>query len=82
MSPKDTAKDAYEYLLQLLTEPNFPVSDKKLVEPTTECNCLGLIVNTVNQTISIPEGKQSEILEKCKDVIQQKFITKRKLQSS
>ena len=54
LSPKDTARTAYNYLLQLLAELNFPISEKNLVEPTTECNCLRLIANTVAHTISIP----------------------------
>ena len=58
ISPRDTATTAYDYLLQLLAELNFPIREKKLVEPTTECNCLGLIINTVAQTISIPAGKE------------------------
>ena len=79
ISPKETARTAYDYLLQLLAELNFSVSERKLVEPTTECNCLGVIINTVAQTINIPEGKGIEILQKCEDVLRKKFVTKRKL---
>ena len=81
ISPQNTAMEAYEYLLELLKVLNFPVSVSKLVPPTTKCNCLGLMVDTVAQTISIPEGKEIEILEKCKDFITHKYVTKRKLQS-
>ena len=45
------AQEAYEYLLKLLEDLNFPISVKKLVAPTTECNCLGVIVNTVKKTL-------------------------------
>ena len=67
ISSTHTATVAYEYLLNLLKELNFPVSTSKLVPPTTRCNCLGLMVDTVEQTISIPAGKEIEILEKCRD---------------
>ena len=81
ISSENTAMEAYEYLLDLLKMLNFPVSVNKLVPPTTKCNCLGLMVDTVEQTISIPEGKEIEILEKCRDFITHKYVTKRKLQS-
>ena len=81
ISSKKEAKEAYNYLLKLLLDLGFPVSEKKLVEPTTRCNCLGLMVDTVAQTISIPEGKEVEILDKCRDILSHKFVTKRKFQS-
>ena len=81
ISPSGEAITAYEYLLELLNELNFPVSEKKLVEPTTKCNCLGLNVDTVEQVISIPTDKITDILKKCNEVITHKYTTKRKLQS-
>ena len=71
----------FNYLLTMLEDLHFPVSAKKLVQPCEECNCLGVFVNARKATISIPEGKAKEILERCTNVLNSKKITKCNLQS-
>ena len=41
--------------INLLTELSFTVSQKKLICPSTEVVCLGVLINTEKRTISIPE---------------------------
>ena len=76
-----TAHMAFQYLKNLLQELNFPVSPNKFVPPSTVANCLGIIIDTVNQMVSVTEDKQKDILQKCMDVLQSKIVTKRKFQS-
>ena len=73
--PQGSVDEAFQYLLTLLSELNFPISTSKLVSPTTECTCLGVVINTVKQTISITAEKQKEIM------ITQTTVTKRSMQS-
>ena len=43
-----------EYLVSLLQELGFTMSDKKLTPSSTQVVCLGILFDTVAQTISIP----------------------------
>ena len=81
IGPESTVFDSYNYLLQLLQDLGFPISTSKLVSPQTECNCLGIMVNTVNKTLAVPEQKLAETLHKCKDIIKSQTISKKQLQS-
>ena len=57
------------------------MSDSKLVHPSTCVTCLGIQVNTVNKTLSIPEEKLQEIKNMCKTWTHKKVITKQQYQS-
>ena len=58
----DASFDALRsHLLQL----GFEISQNKLVKPATCVNCLGILVNTENFTLSITDEKLQEILQKC-----------------
>ena len=46
---------SYQYLLQLLQDLGLEISTNKLVAPSTAVVCLGILVDSVNQTISIPD---------------------------
>ena len=80
IGPDSSVQVAYKKLLKILQDLNFPISDKKLVEPTTVCNCLGMILNTDKFTISVPEDKLAEIIQKCEKSMQCHTISKRDLQ--
>ena len=43
---------SYQYSLNLFQQLGLPISDKKLVPPTTSVGCLGILVDTVARTIS------------------------------
>ena len=75
------AQLSYDIMLDLLDRLNIPISEAKLCPPCTEINCLGIIVNSVTGTMSIPEEKMAEILDKCTDFLSKQKITKNQLQS-
>ena len=56
---------SYQCLLDLLQELGLEISQKKLVAPCTAAICLGILVDSVNRTISIPDEKLKEIVEIC-----------------
>ena len=70
-----------EFLIQLLQELGLEISQNKLVAPSTSVVCLGILVDSVNRTISIPEGKLAEIQKLCNSWKDKKSCTKNRLQS-
>ena len=72
---------SYEFLIQLLQELGLEISQNKLVAPSTSVVCLGILVDSVNRTISIPEGKLAEIQKLCNSWKDKKSCTKNQLQS-
>ena len=51
----DKATQAYKYLVHILQELGFPLSKLKLISSTTDCNCLGVMVNTIKCTLTVPD---------------------------
>ena len=45
---------SFQFLLKLLQELGLDISQKKLVPPSTSVVCLGIHIDTVNRTLSIP----------------------------
>ena len=74
----DTSFDALRSLLRQL---GFEISKKKLVAPTTCMNCLGIVVNPKDFTLTTPPEKLNKIMNMCKAWYQKTFCTKRQLQS-
>ena len=72
---------SYEFLLQLLQELGLDISENKLVAPSTSVVCLGILVDSVNRTISIPEEKLAEIVKLCNTWTDKTSCTKSQLQS-
>ena len=56
---------SYQCLLDLLQQLGLEISRKKLVAPSTAAICLGILVDSVNRTISIPEENLKEIADIC-----------------
>ena len=77
----DQIFNAFQYLKELLGKLGFPISTSKLVSPTKECNCLGVIINTETTTISVPSIKIQDMIKKCKKMQQAVAVTKKELQS-
>ena len=48
---------SYQCLLDLLQQLGLEISQKKLVAPCNAAICLGILVDSVNRTISIPDAK-------------------------
>ena len=46
---------SFDVLQCLLRDLGFEISRKKLMSPTTSMNCLGIVVDTINFTLAIPD---------------------------
>ena len=76
-----TAKPSFEALKSLLQKLGLDISIKKLVSPTTKVTCLGVDVDTVDFTVSIPDQKFTEIIQICNSWTKKPQCTKKELQS-
>ena len=72
---------AYDRLQELLGELGFTISQSKLISPSTEVTCLGILVNTINCTVSVPPEKLVQIQQLCRTWIHKYQCTKKELQS-
>ena len=63
----------FRILESLLVSQNCP--------PSTKIMCLGIEIDSVQATLSVPDHKLQEILQSCKDFIKYKTFTKKQLQS-
>ena len=75
------AQKSYDHLYHLLQELGFKISEKKLVPPSTKCICLGIEIDTVEFTLSIPPDKLIEITDTCKYWETKHSCSKKELQS-
>ena len=73
--------DSFQFLLKLLQELGLDISQKKLVPPSTSVVCLGIHINTVDRTLSIPDNKLAEIVNICKSWVSKTYCSKKQLQS-
>ena len=73
--------NSFQFLLKLLEELGLDISHKKLVSPSTSVVCLGIRIDTVNRTLSIPDTKLKEIVNICKSWVSKTYCSKRQLQS-
>ena len=71
---------SFDALRSLLLHLGFEISQNKLVRPATCVNCLGILVDTEKFTLSIPDEKLQEILQKCVQWRGRTHSTKRQLQ--
>ena len=51
------AHASYVALLDLMSHLGLTVSQKKLVAPAMQVTCLGILIDTVKGTVSIPQEK-------------------------
>ena len=72
---------SFDALSSLLERLGFEISQNKLIRPSTCVNCLGILVNTENFTLSVPPQKLQEILLTCQAWCRKTTCTKRQLQS-
>ena len=68
------AHQAFDTLHGLLEDLGFTISEAKLLSPSTKVTCLGIQIDTVNSTLSIPPEKLSEIRTKCHKRELQSFL--------
>ena len=71
----------FNRLQELLQELGLMVSAKKLVPPSTRVTCLGIVVDTVALSVSIPAEKLAVIKNVCSEWASKQICTKKELQS-
>ena len=72
---------SFRFLLKLLQDLGLDISRKKLVAPDTTVTCLGIQIDTVTRTLSIPHKKLQEIASICKSWVTKTYCSKKALQS-
>ena len=75
------AHDSYNYLVELMRQLGLTISEKKLVPPSTQVVCLGVLIDTERGSISIPDDKLTQICDTVKQWQGKRVCTKRQLQS-
>ena len=71
----------YQFLLNLLQQLGLPISHNRLVPPTISAVCLGILVDIVARTISVPPEKLKKYVEMCHHLTYKQYCTKQELQS-
>ena len=77
----DVARASFASLFKLMNDHGLTISDSKLVPPSTQVVCLGVLINTENGTVSIHSDKLSQINDTVRQWMQKITCTKRQLQS-
>ena len=77
----DVARHSFDALRALLAHLGLDVSAKKLVHPGTSAVCLGVNIDTIDGSISIPKEKLRQICMMVDHWGSKKFCSKRQLQS-
>ena len=72
---------SFDTLKALLQELGLEISVAKLIQPTTVAVCLGIQINTITRTLSIPKDKLKEITEICLAYVSKNKVTKSQFQS-
>ena len=72
---------SYSFLKHLLSQLGLDIFMKKVVPPSTSVTCLGIHIDTVQRTLSNPQGKLEEIVEMCKKWASKTYCSKKDLQS-
>ena len=82
LSPdREAAWTHYGIARDLLRDLGLPEAEEKAQQPATRIKWLGIVIDSSDMTLSIPEEKVRSILGQVRDVYHNKYITKRKLQS-
>ena len=74
-------QEVFECLLQLLNNLGFEINQKKAVPPTQQLVFLGILIDTISQTLSLPEDKLVKLRSVVKEFLQRHKSSKRQLQS-
>ena len=71
----------FNFLKNLLTDLGLEISVKKFVPPSTSVTCLGILIDSIEKRVSIPQEKLAEITQLCKQWTTKTYCGKRDLQS-
>lgn len=77
----DECLGASNELLRLLRKLGFHINYSKIEGPTCELVFLGILLNSVNMTLTIPEPKLTEVETSMKSFLISRKVTKRDIQS-
>ena len=72
---------SFDTLKALLQELGLEISVAKLIQPTTKAVCLGIEIDTITRTLSIPKDKLNEICDICLAYVSKSKVTKPQFQS-
>ena len=75
------AKRSFDALYDAMQKLGLCISNKKLIHPGTQAVCLGVLVDTVTGTVSIPPEKLGQVKDMVSTWSTKKYCTKRQLQS-
>ena len=75
------AHASYAALLDVMSQLGLTISQKKLVAPSTQVTCLGVLIDTVKGTVSIPPEKLDQINSTVRQWLTKSVVSKRQLQS-
>ena len=78
---REKANSDFEVARNLLRDLNLPEAVDKAQPPATKVKWLGVNIDTQEMTLSIPQDKINEVLEKVSKFTKAKSMTKRQLQS-
>ena len=77
----NVVEESFHQLKSLLQELRVPLSASKLTPPTTNMVCLGIQIDSEKETLAIPFEKISQIIQKCRETLKMRNISKKGLQS-
>ena len=75
------APDAFDALVDVVRQFGLTISEKKLVSPSTQVTCLGVLIDSIKGTIQIPPQKLKQILDTVHQWRGRTHCSKRQLQS-
>ena len=75
------ARASFASLFALMKDLGLNVSEKKLVPPSTQVVCLGILIDTEKGTVSIPPEKLHQVTDMVNEWLAKETCTKRQLQS-
>ena len=78
-SPEET-KESFHLCQKLISSLGFTINWQKTVkEPTQKLEFLGFVINTIEMTLSITQGKQNNLMMECRRLISNPHTTLRNL---
>ena len=78
-SDKQDCKAAQDKLHNVLTDLGFIIADNKVVHPGQEVKYLGIIINTVDMTLSIGEDKVLRVVKCVTDLKEKRWCSRKSL---
>lgn len=71
----------FSQAITVIRELGLPLAWDKLIAPTRKIKFLGVIIDVDQREVCIPQAKIQQCLDVAKDIVSQKYISKKQLQS-